>query len=94
MIDNLHSTVFCPPQLALQTLLAIMVGWLANYFVSDRSPEETRDAYLHAVGIAAIFLVLGIDHAWAFLWAHEHGGCWQFHSLFIQDMILRMMPTI
>ena len=63
------------PQLALQILVALMVGWLANYFVSDRSPEETRDAYLYAVGIAAIFLVLGLIHAWAFLWAHEHGEC-------------------
>ena len=61
------------PQLALQILLAIMVGWLANYFVSERTPEATRDAYLYAVGIPAIFLALGLSHAWAFLWGHEHG---------------------
>ena len=67
-------------QLALQILLAIMVGWLANYFVSDPTPEATRDAYLYAVGISAIFLVLGVNHAWAFLWAQEHGECWLFHT--------------
>ena len=78
--------MFCPPQLALQILLAIMVGWLANYFVSDRSLEETRDAYLYAVGIAAIFFALALNHAWAFLWAHEHGGCWQFRV----NLLLRL----
>ena len=66
---------FSSLQLALQILLAIMVGWLANYFVSDLTPEATRDAYLYAVGITAIFLTLGVNHAWAFLWAQEHGEC-------------------
>ena len=66
---------FSSLQLALQILLAIMVGWLANYFVSDLTPEATRDAYLYAVGISAIFLTLGVNHAWAFLWAQEHGQC-------------------
>ena len=50
-----------------------MVGWLANYFVSDLTPEATRDAYLYAVGLSAMFLTFGLNHAWAFLWAHEHG---------------------
>ena len=50
-----------------------MVGWLANYFVSDLTPEATRDAYLYAVGISAMFLAFGLNHAWAFLWAYEHG---------------------
>lgn len=66
------------PQLALQIFLAILVGWLANYFVSDPTPEATRDAYLYAVGISAIFLVYGLNHAWAFLWGYEHGECWYF----------------
>ena len=50
-----------------------MVGWLANYFVSERTPEATRNAYFYAIGISAMFLTFGLNHAWAFLWAYEHG---------------------
>ena len=87
-VVHLWFTLYFPsPQLALQILLAIMVGWLANYFVSDLSPEATRDAYLYAVGISAIFLVLGVNHAWAFLWAQEHGEILLFHAYLYIDCI-------
>ena len=54
--------------------------------------RRNRDAYLYAVGIAATFLVVGLDHAWAFLWAHEHGGCWQFHSLSYEAFYVCFTP--
>ena len=53
---------------------------MANYFVSERTPEATRDAYLYAVAIPTLFLAFGLNHAWAFLWAQEHGEYWLFHA--------------
>ena len=64
-----------------------MVGWLANYFVSERTPEATRDAYLYAVAIPTLFLAFGLNHAWAFLWAYEHGECWLFFETIILGIL-------
>ena len=53
--------------------LAILVGLLSQYFVTDRTAEQTRDAYLYAMGLTLAILVSAFVHNHGFLQAQEIG---------------------
>lgn len=53
---------------------AVLVGLLAEYFVTDRSEEQTRNAYLYAMGLTLSVFLTAFVHNHGFLQAQEIGG--------------------
>ena len=60
-------------QLVLSMALAILVGLLSEYFVSERTEEQTRNAYLFALGLTLSILLSAFVHNHGFLQAQEIG---------------------
>ena len=60
-------------QLILSMALAILVGLLAEYFVTERTAEQARDAYLYSMGLTLAILLSAFVHNHGFLQAQEIG---------------------
>ena len=72
-------------QLVLSMGLAILVGQLSEYFVSERTEEQTRNAYLFALGLTLSILLSAFVHNHGFLQAQEIGELvpcrkWEIHN--------------
>lgn len=52
---------------------AVLVGLLAEYFVMDRTEEQTRNAYLYSMGLTLSVLLSAFVHNHGFLQAQEIG---------------------
>lgn len=53
--------------------LAILVGQLAEYFVTERTEEQTRNAYLFSMALTLSILLSAFVHNHGFLQAQEIG---------------------
>ena len=60
-------------QLILNMGLAVLVGLLSEYFVSDRTEEQTRNAYLYSMALTLATLLSAFVHNHGFLQAQEIG---------------------
>ena len=60
-------------QLILSMGLAILVGLLSDYFVSERTDEQTRNAYLYSMALTLAILLSAFVHNHGFLQAQELG---------------------
>ena len=61
-------------ELSMKTCQAILLGLLSEHFVrNDPSEEETRNAYLFAMGIFLLSLLIAWLHAHLFLYTQEIG---------------------
>ncbi len=52
---------------------AVIVGLLAEYFVMERTEEQTRNAYLYSTGLTLSVIISAFIHNHGFLQAQEIG---------------------
>ena len=52
---------------------AVFVGLLAEYFVMERTEEQTRNAYLYSMGLTLSVIISAFIHNHGFLQAQEIG---------------------
>lgn len=74
-------------QLILSMVLAILVGQLAEYFVTNRTEELTRNAYLYSMGLTLAILLSAFVHNHGFLQAQEIGALVSCANLYLYGQV-------